>query len=837
MDLMVLEKKVKDPEELRPYSCQGMRDAPVSYNSRNALHPLVQETWINAMGELADKLRDSPAFAGIAVRADVWQYNGHFALGSLYWGYSDWTIAQFEKDTGLTVPGKPGDPKRFMERFQFLTGEPVRDEWIRWRCDRTLDYHRRLRDRIRGDRKDVAFVISGDGRGDSTYGLPNDPYERFLGMGIDLERLKSEDGIAVMPMSRYGSRNTTSSEQAIYDGFLDPENKAAGFGRVRAFSNYMVYHEIGHAMPYDKLGVKTKGEYYYCSAVDGGGRHSLQKYAAVLADQDTAILRDGGNSYIFGDPDIWLPWFTEFNALPRKPFTPVPSAVDPVAIWLLDGGAGPSRKPEKSDLKESYFYAVNREQYPIKVTVKLAGTKSVVRLGTGETLDLPDGKLQLDLAPYELRSFRAPKGTAIASVQTDLPPERVLFVKRRLAFAQELADAITTGAFAGNISVAEREAYLKTLSAAWVAFGRGHLWRARTALSMAPMMVIYEKLGRMPDGQIVTRFPGLLSPKPDGYYIRGEAMLGGDDLAAMLPAGSKAQVEDSQIWNGEWGGGRVVRATEGVLELELETPAAGNYSLSIGHVADKAGVTTVSVNGQSLPLPIVTAAAGAPESLTFPQISVPAGKTRLTLRRDGAFGVYGVKWLPVMRPLPSELWSVVGPFKSAWGEGPGRLGFEAAGAKKGFRTVLPPETNSDLSAVYKGENGAELRWAQKNDSLRGIVDATGVDWAVRTASPGLDFNYAMTFISSPDERTVFLDIGVDWWANAWLNGERVKSNLQTATVEASGADFNSKRYCRAELHLKPGVNTLLIKTQGGSMGSSFSAYLTYAPDLKVGPTR
>jgi len=190
-----------------------------------------------------------------------------------------------------------------------------------------------------------------------------------------------------------------------------------------------------------------------------------------------------------------------------------------------------------------------------------------------------------------------------------------------------------------------------------------------------------------------------------------------------------------------------------------------------------------------------------------------------------------------MRPLPSELWSVVGPFKSAWGEGTGRLGYEAAGAKKGFSTVLPPETNSDLSAVYKDENGAELRWAQKKDSLRGVVDATGVDWAVRTASPGLDFNYAMMFITSPNDRTIFLDIGVDWWANAWLNGERVKSNLQAATVEASGADFNSKRYCRGELHLKPGVNTLLIKSQGGSQGSSFSAYLSEASDLKVGPTR
>ena len=56
-------------------------------------------------------------------------------------------------------------------------------------------------------------------------------------------------------------------------------------------------------MPYDKLGVKAKN-YYYCSAVDAGGRNSLEKFAVVLADQDSSFLRDGGNSYVEGDPAV-----------------------------------------------------------------------------------------------------------------------------------------------------------------------------------------------------------------------------------------------------------------------------------------------------------------------------------------------------------------------------------------------------------------------------------------------------------------------------------------------------------------------------------------------------
>ena len=311
------------PDDLYPMSRQGVKVGPgVDVCNFNALHPLVQDFWVEAFGELADKLRDSPAFAGVTVRADAWCYNGFFTLPSLHWGYSDWTMAQFQRHIGVNVPGKAGDASRYAERYKFLTAPDMIGKWNEWRCANINAYHKKIRDRLRGNRDDIFFGVAGDAVSDAINVFPDDPREVWRGAGVDLDKLGGEPGIAIIPTGSYGARNTTESEQANYDTFLNPASKAIGFGHPRAFAAYMIYHELGARMPYDKLGVKAKN-YYYCSAVDAGGRNSLEKFAVVLADQDSSFLRDGGNSYVEGDPAVWRPWFAEFEALPAKPFTPL----------------------------------------------------------------------------------------------------------------------------------------------------------------------------------------------------------------------------------------------------------------------------------------------------------------------------------------------------------------------------------------------------------------------------------------------------------------------------------------------------------------------------------
>ncbi|MBI4719967.1 MAG: hypothetical protein HY770_01780, partial [Chitinivibrionia bacterium] len=371
--------------------------------------------------------------------------------------------------TGVKVPGADGDAGRFLQRYEFLTSKDMRDKWIGWRNARILDYHLRIRDRIRGDaRPELFFGICGDFRCDPCYDQPASITRRALECGVDLAKLKSVDGLAMIANGRYGFRNLGVDDQKIYDDFLDPENVGAGMGVVRAFAAYMVYHELATFWPAEKLGIVVGKDPipYYCSAAIASGRDSLEKFAVVLAEQDSAFLRDGGNTDIYGDPEIWNPWFAEFRALPAVPFDAVPSARDPVAVWQkrVQGsgsraqGADAKPEPRNPNTDAFFFYAVNREQFPVRIEIKLAGATQVVRLGTGEKLALKDGVLALDLAPYELRSFRTEAGASIASTSTIVPPERVSYVKNRIAFAQHLAAALA-GARQGDASAADRDGF------------------------------------------------------------------------------------------------------------------------------------------------------------------------------------------------------------------------------------------------------------------------------------------------------------------------------------------------------------------------------------------
>ena len=866
MSLITLPQRAQNPDDVRSVNCLGGRQGNgAAACNLNPLHPVVQQLWLDAIGELADNLRDSPAFAGVSVRADVWLFRGDFTYPSLNWGYGDWTIREFEKDTGIKVAGGPndpaapaeGNPQRYLDRYNFLTAAGMRERWISWRCDRISDYHQRLRDRIRGDRKDLYFAIVGDFRCDPLFGQPDDIGPRARETGVDLDRLAKLDGLAVMPYSRYGARYTTAAEQEIYDGFFRTDNVHAGMGNPRAFSGYMTYHELGTAWPADKLGINVpqKGKVpYYCSAVLPAGRNSLEKFAVVLAEQDTALLRDGGNTDIYGDPDLWRAWFAEFKALPAVPFTPLPAATDPVAVWYgkdtglrtLDTGktaSSPSTldprplasDPRPSTLGTFLFYAVNRERYPVTCTLTVQGATAVTRLVGGETVALKDGKLALTLAPFELRAFRADAGATLTAATTAVPAEQIDFVRRRLAFAQALLDTIPTGTQAGPVTAAERAAFATGLAEAWNAYQASHFWRARVALSMAPMMRVYEKLAAMPEGQVVTRFPNLLQPQEKaGHWNLTEPMLTAEELARLVPAGSAASLTPSTEFNPEWGGKQVLVTGGNELVLNLDIPADGAYTFKLGHVAKTGGVIVAELAGQSLAVPAVTVKPGTPEATVFPPIQLKAGKARLALRRPGGFGVYGLKLLPGLRPMPDAIWSVVGPFPSPWGQNEDHSGKQV---KAGMETVYPPELDQNVAAVYKADAGRELRWTQKTGTIVSSIDDKGVNMAIRTCSPAASINFALTFITAESERTALLFVPVDWWARAYLNGERLRTEMDPKVLEDSGADFTTHypRYS-AVLKLKKGTNTLLIKQQGGSLGSAFAAYITDAADITLAPT-
>ena len=855
-----LNARSKTPDELLSVSRHGQK-----IGGYNAAHPLVQEFWLEAFGEIAELLRDCPAFAGVTVRADGWQFTGTFTLPSLSWGYGDWMVAEFARESGVQVPGAAADPERFNVRYKFLTAPGMREKWETWRCAKVMDYHQRLRDQLRGkDRPDLFLGVVGDGNCDTSYLVPENLTERWRGTGIDLNALAGMPGVAVIPGARYGFTGTGVGDQATYDGFFNPENVAVGFGHLRGFAPYMIYHEwypgeAGKCVPLPRLGVIfKKGTYAYCTQVDGAGRHTLEKYAAVLAEQDSAFLRDGGNSYVFGDPEIWRPWFAEYQALPAKPFTRLEAARDPVAVWWREGASeskesstsNPSIQSTPANLSKDYFYfyAVNRERLPVTITLTLADAGEVRSLTSGAAQRLDQGALRLELAPYELRSFHCAAGARITAAKTDVPTELVEFAWRRLAFAQDLLGQVSAGGLReGALTKPELDEVRRGVAEARAAIAQGRYSRARTALSAAPLMHAYVKLGMMPEAQVTTRFPDRLSAVKDGFYKHSEPVLSAGEIAKRCAPEAKVERVDSATVNPEWRGEELLMLRDGVLTFELDVPADGPYSLVLGHTAEARGVGTVTLNGASLPLPLTTVKARTPEQTVFPPVTLKAGKARVTVRRDGAFGLYGLKWLPSWRPLPSAVWATTGPFKSFWRHG---LNPWYSGISKGFETLYPPETDRGLSAVYDvpaelvSRDQRRFGWSFDDDGSPAVrlgpLDMDhgkvrmkiGVNCKVRTGSAANDFSFAQTTIISPDERTVRLAVSLDFWCDIWLNGEKVISEMSEEKKTMYGCQFCGHEPLYATVKLKKGANPMFVKQQGGSLGSGFLFWVSDQPDLE-----
>lgn len=822
---------VENPDDLYTRTWWGfsMRTAATSggasegtWPNWNILHPHVQDMMISIYGELADALGDTRSFAGMSGRLDPWQWDGLYAISSLNWGYEDWTIRQFENDTGINVPDGDVPEKRFEARYRFLTGDENKTKWIAWRSERMGDYLKRLVTRISARNPNATLFLCGSGRQDENHepGIPADIRERFSEMGFDLDLLSQVSGIAIAPAVSYGRGKTATylSDQKAYDRFQAPEYLSIGYNRTRAAAAGGAYQEWGSQFPLAKLGAPL-ARWHYCSSSAAAGINALEPFAVMLAEQDTMMIRDGGYPLLYGQRDFYVRWMREFSQLPREPFEPLPFARDPVAVW------------RRSEADKFLFYVVNRERYPVDITLDISGAKQIRSLGRGENVPLAHGRLTLALEPFELLVFEAPADATITGAKTDVPNEEIAFVQRRLAFAQNVLVEIGNGVFAPSFLESEKERFRAIVETAAAALKAKSYWRARTLLSSAQAMAVYEKTGRYPERQVETRFPDLLE------NLRAERFDADDpfmDAGALFEkrANDAAQLSSTETFNAEWRFGKVVRADGGALEFDLDAPAAAFYQLSIGHVAAATGELPVSLGGKRLAISARAGIACNPEKTVFPAVFLAAGKNRLKIERGGAgaFGIYALKLVPRLLPLDTTCWSVAAPFEGFWKND----AMHDANVKRGMESAYGPETSAAHTAIFRNEKGREFGWAVTNETI-GTHEEAGVNFATRAGLTGFGLGYAQTFIESPDERDVLIYIGSDWWANAWLNGELLKPEGNAQQQEKTGAFFNAWKPRPVRAHLKKGVNRLLVKNQGGSMYSWFTCRITDGGGLRITP--
>jgi hypothetical protein len=357
----------------------------------NPLNPDVRNWYVEMVGELADRYKSFPAFAGIDLRVSDWQNAALNNLVSLDWGYDAASVARFFQETGLTPP--PGidistdAPAFARQRHDFLVSER-RADWIAWRCEKIRDLYRDIVQRIRTARSDLRLSISIFG--ERTWTL-----EVMREFGIDINLLNALDGVTVVDVRfGHGARETDPLWRRIqYDDF----SSATSFESIAKQGSRphvilpMEYIEItGQVAPSEMIGLlKPSREPRISSASEPPGRLSLARYATVLGLTDAFMLGDGGNGYVFGG-DALREFLKEFRTLPQRSFHRVQDSPDTIIV----------RQSER------IFYVVNMLDVRVSANIQIdAPPGSVKRMTTGQVLVTDHNMLQVELLPYELMVF------------------------------------------------------------------------------------------------------------------------------------------------------------------------------------------------------------------------------------------------------------------------------------------------------------------------------------------------------------------------------------------------------------------------------------------------
>ena len=443
----------------------------------NPLYPANQNWYVNMIGELADNYKDSPALMGVSLRLMQWQNPTLNNFHSLDWGYDDYTIGLFQKETGMVIPGALGDQGRFRKRYDWIIAN-AKDKWIAWRCQKIAQLYTRIRDRVRQARPDLkVYSYAFDGY-PSQFGA-----EWLKGAGIDAQMLSGVEGVSLVnSLHAYGRRYDVATTQGTRDNLLDPNVLKAFSPSDRKFMSYSRYFEANDVVvPPEKLGFGPATQKVWTSAViNPAGRNFLERYAVILAETDATLLGDGGNGYSIGQP-LLREFLQEYRVLPATPFTMRQDARDPVAIWELPRA------------KDFLFYMVNRESFPISIRVNLKGAGDVNRLSTGQKMKTDNRNLDIVLQPYQLISFVAAANVRIAKVQTSVPNENMGRVAAQVNWLSALAS--TPGI---KLTPEQRGKLNMTMTKAREALHEGWVWRARTLMENHEMLSTYKGMGQYP---------------------------------------------------------------------------------------------------------------------------------------------------------------------------------------------------------------------------------------------------------------------------------------------------------------------------------------------------
>ena len=391
----------------------------------NLLNPRVQKAMLAVVEELVVRYARHPSFAGIAIRLSA---DGYAQLPGPEWGLDDQTMAAFERDSRITVPGE--GPDRFARRAAFLAEEPHRREWIEWRADRLSEFYTRVQKILLSARPDARLYMAGaEITGGENTQLDLKPAlsrhttisDLYMNAGIDAKQFQSNRQSVFLRPQRLPASGDLAAQAADLEISQLPDAE-------RYFQNLGVPGSLFFHAPREvripSFDQKSPISPSYAALVmqpSPSGAQNRRRFVHDLAALDTQAVFDGGWLLPLGQEDSIRDLVTTFRSLPAVPFRQIgdpQSASQPVTFRACNYANG------------TYLYAVN--DAPFRVTARVnvqarSGCRLEELTGRRKVPPLksdPGGGTywEIQLEPYDLVAVTLSEANAqIARPQVTLP--------------------------------------------------------------------------------------------------------------------------------------------------------------------------------------------------------------------------------------------------------------------------------------------------------------------------------------------------------------------------------------------------------------------------------
>ena len=332
----------------------------------NVLHSQVQKAMLAVVREVAARYGQHQSFGGLAIQLSA---QGYAQMPGPQWGLDDATIASFQHDTQLKVPGSGSG--RFAQRADALLGEH-RAAWLQWRAERLSRFYRQVQGEVTSARAESRLYLAGANvfaNEELEYQLRpaltrrTTLAESLLQVGIDPQHYQGSHGPILLRPERIHPTSTPLSASAVnleINQMPDVDRCFQGF----AVPGSLFFHRPQEVRieSFDQKSPFRPTYTYLVSQLVPADHQNRRRFVHSLATLDAQVMVDGGWLLPLGEEESTRSLVAAYRRLPATRLELMGDSRQP-APWQ------PVTVRSGTHEGRTYLYAVN--DAPFRTTARI----------------------------------------------------------------------------------------------------------------------------------------------------------------------------------------------------------------------------------------------------------------------------------------------------------------------------------------------------------------------------------------------------------------------------------------------------------------------------------